>query len=59
MAKRRIPRTGRKSFAVPSVKSMADSDPPAPAAKPGAGEPEKPADGSTERLIRMIKAAYQ
>ena len=38
---------------------MTDPDPGAPAIKPGAGEPEKPADELNEELERVIKAAYQ
>jgi hypothetical protein len=65
MGKKRLPqagdrvKVGRRSLTLPGVRSMTDPDPAAPATKPGAGEPEKPADELSEELTRTIKAAYQ
>jgi hypothetical protein len=65
MGKQRLPGTGtrskggRRSAAVPAVRSMTDLDPVAPATTPGAGEPESPADEPGEEITRTIKAAYQ
>ncbi len=58
MARKRV-KIGRRLVTVPGVRSMADSDPKAPAMKAGTGEPEKPTDEPSEELKRTIKAAYQ
>jgi hypothetical protein len=53
-------KVGRRLLVVPGVRSMTDPDPGPPAAtKPGAGEPQEPADELNEKLTRTIKAAYQ
>ncbi|MBM3650278.1 MAG: hypothetical protein FJX11_21070 [Alphaproteobacteria bacterium] len=59
MSKKRLPRAGGQSAAVPAVRSMTDRDPAAPATASSAGEPEKPADEPDDKLTRTIKAAYQ
>lgn len=65
MGKKRFPgsgervKVGRRSVALPRVRSMTDPDPVAPATKPGDGEPQRPTDELSEELTRMIKAAYQ
>jgi hypothetical protein len=65
MKKKRLPgagervKVGRRSFAVPGVKSMTDLDPVGPAAKSDGAEPERPTDDLSEELTRMVKAAYQ
>ena len=58
MRKKQV-KVGRRSLAIPPVRSMTDEGPVAPAATPGAAEPEKPADEPSEELIRTIKSAYQ
>lgn len=63
MGRQRPPRTGkrlkggRRSAAVPEVRSMTDLDDAATTS--AAGEPEKPTDEPGEELVRTIKAAYQ
>ena len=52
-------KVGRRFLALPGVRSMTDPDPAAPATKPGAGEPEEPADEPNEGVTQTIKAAYQ
>jgi hypothetical protein len=52
-------KVGRRLLVLPGVRSMTDSDPVAPATKPGAGGPEKPTDELNEELTKMIKTAYQ
>lgn len=65
MGRKRLPgagervKVGRRLVTVPGVRSMTDPAPPAPAATPGAGEPEKPAAEPSEELVQTIKAAYQ
>ncbi len=65
MSKKRLPRrgervkVGRRLVRVPGVRSMTDADPAAPAATPGAGEPETPTDELSEELTRTVKGAYQ
>ena len=65
MRKKRLPgavqrvKVGRRLVTLPSVRSMTDSTPVAPATKRGVGEPEKPTDEMSEELTRTIKAAYQ
>jgi hypothetical protein len=65
MRKKRLPaagdrvKVGRRSFTVPGVRSLTDSDPGAPATKPGDGEPEAPTEELSEELTRTVKAAYQ
>lgn len=44
---------------VPGVRSMTDANAVGPATKPGDGEPEQPSDELSEKLTRMVKAAYQ
>jgi len=57
--KRERMKVGRQSAAIPTVRSMTDLDPVAPAATPGVPAPEKPADEPSEELTRTIKSAYQ
>ena len=52
-------KVGRRFLTLPGVRSMTNPDPVAPATKPGAGEPEKPADELNDRITQTIKAAYQ
>ena len=52
-------KVGRRLLVLPGVQSMTNRDPITPAAKPGAGEPDKPTDELNEELTRTIKAAYQ
>jgi hypothetical protein len=52
-------KVGGRFLALPSVRSMTDPDPIAPATKPGAGEPEKPTDELNDGVTQTIKAAYQ
>jgi hypothetical protein len=65
MKRKRLPGTGervkigRRSGAVPPVRSMTDLDPVAPATTSAVGEPERPADEPSEEVTRTIKAAYQ
>ena len=65
MGRKRLPRAGervkvgRRLVTLPGVRSMTDPHTAAPAATPGVGEPEKPADEPSEELTRTIKAAYQ
>jgi hypothetical protein len=65
MKKKRLPRAGervkvgRRLVTVPGVRSMTDLNPVGPATKPSGGEPEKPSDELSEKLTRMVKAAYQ
>ena len=65
MKKKRLPRAGervkvgRRLVTLPGVRSMTDPNAVEPAAKPGNGEPEKPDDELSEKLTRMVKAAYQ
>ncbi len=65
MGKKRLPgagervKVGWRLVALPGVRSMTAPEPVAPAAKPGVGEPERPADEPSEELTRMVKAAYQ
>ena len=58
MGKKRV-KVGRRLVTVPSVRSMTDSAPQAPATKPGNGEPEKPTVEPSEEVTRTIKSAYQ
>ena len=65
MRKQRLPRAGervrvgRRLITLPGVRSMTDTDPVAPATKPGVEEPETPTGELSEELTRMMKAAYQ
>jgi hypothetical protein len=65
MKKKRLPRAGervkvgRRLVTVPGVRSMTDANPVAPATKAGDDKPEKPSDELSEKLTRMVKAAYQ
>lgn len=65
MTKKRLPRAGeqvkvgRRLVTLPGVRSITDSDPVAPATKPGVGDVETPTDEPSEELTRTIKAAYQ
>jgi hypothetical protein len=65
MKKKRLPRAGervkvgRRMVTVPGVRSMTDANAVGPATKPGDGEPEQPSDELSEKLTRMVKAAYQ
>ena len=65
MRKRRLPaagervKVGRRSFTVPGVKSMTDSDPATLATKVDGAEPKTPTDELSEELTRTVKAAYQ
>lgn len=65
MGKKRLPRAGervkvgRRFVTLPVVRSMTDTDPGAPATRPGVDEPEPPADELSEELTRTLKAAYQ
>ncbi len=52
-------KVGRRIVTPPSVKSMTDSEPAAPAAQPGQEDAKKPTDEPSDDLIRIIKAAYQ
>jgi hypothetical protein len=64
MKKKRLPKAGervkvgRRLVTLPGVPSMTDTDPVAPTTKPGDG-PERPSDELSEKLTRMLKAAYQ
>jgi hypothetical protein len=65
MKKKRLPKAGervkvgRRLVTVPGVRSMTDSGPVAPATKPGEGEAGQPTDELSEKLTRIVKAAYQ
>ncbi len=52
-------KVGRRIVTPPSVKSMTDSEPAAPAAQPGQEDAKKPTDEPSDDIIRIIKAAYQ
>ena len=52
-------KVGRRLLTLPGVRSMTEPDPVAPATRPGAGEPEKPADDPNDSVTQMIKKAYQ
>ena len=52
-------KVGRRFLALPGVRSMTDPDPVAPATKPGAGGPDKPADEPDDGVTQTIKKAYQ
>ena len=52
-------KVGRRLLTLPGVRSMTDTAPVAPAAKPVDGKPAKPTDEPSEELTRTIKRAYQ